>query len=215
MDRPSQSVAQEIFDLELNIFQENTFFNKERKSIHQSHKAVLCKFKIPQSWPKLPKRTYQPSKPITRNDTREKLLQDLSTVKSYIRNNPNSQCEATQGEYPKDCLNFIVKNWDVFALQEISSEVTASSSNLSSPEQHNLPVDSCLIPPPEEVRLRPEGKSPPGPPEGKSPPVPPPPRQDQPLADERAGNSVKAKVGHAVATAASLLRKPARKSDWV
>ena len=63
MDQPSRPVAQEIFDMTLNIFQENTFFNQEKKSIHQSHKAILCHFKIPQAWPKFTKRTYEPSKP--------------------------------------------------------------------------------------------------------------------------------------------------------
>ena len=217
MDRPVEPVAKEIFDLELNIFQEKTFFNQERKSIHQSHKAVLCHFKIPQPWPKFPKRTYQPSKPITRNDTKEKLLQDLSTVKTFIRNNPNSQFEAggAEGDYPKDCLNFIRENWDVFSLKDDSSEATTSSRNSSNPEQNNFPQNSCQISPPGDVRLRPEGSSPPNPPEASSPQVPPLPRQVQPPANEPAGSSVKAKVGHAVATAASLLRRPARKSDWV
>jgi hypothetical protein len=172
IDRPYEPVAQEIFDLELNIFQENTFFNQERKSIQQSHKAVLCHFKIPQPWPKFPPRTYQPAKPITRKDTREKLLQD-------------SQQENQQ---------------------EHSSEATTSSNNQSSSKQQDLPKNSCQIPPPGEVRLRPEGRS---------PPMPSPPLQDQPPADALAGNSVVAKVGHAVATAGFLLRKPARKSDWV
>ena len=234
MDRPSYPVAKEIFDLELNIFQENTFFNKERKSIHQSHKAVLCKFKIPQPWPKFQKRTYEPSKPITRKDTKEKLLQDLATVKSYIRSTQNSQGEAAgaAGEYPTDCLNFIIKNWDVFSLQENSSKETPTKKELFSPEQQDLPKSSCsrelfnpeqqylpksscLRPPPEGVRLRPEGNSPPLPPERKLPPLPPPPRLSQPPDEERAGNSVKAKVGHAVATAASLLKRPARKADRV
>ena len=201
MNRPVEPVAKEIFDLELNISQEKTFFNQERKSIHQSHKTVLCHFKIPQPWPKFPKRTYQPSKPITRNDTKEKLLHSLSTVKTFIRNNPNSQFEAggAEGDYPTDYLNFIRENWEVFAL----------------PEQDNFPRNSCQISPPGDVRLRPEGSSPPIPPEGSPPQVPPLPRQVQPSAKEPAGNSVKAKVGHAVATAASLLRRPARQSDWV
>ena len=217
MDRPSQPVAKEIFDLELNIFQENTFFNKERKSIHQSHKTVLCTFKVPQPWPKFQKRTYKPSKPITRKDTKEKLLQELSAVKSYIRNNPDSPCNPSgaTGEYPNDCLNFIINNWDVFALQENSSTVTATEKDLESPEQQYFPENSSLNPTSGEVRLRPEGKSPPVPPEGKLPPVPPPPRLSQPPDEERAGNSVKAKVGHAVATAASLLKRPARKADRV
>ena len=163
MDQPSRPVAQEIFDMTLNIFQENTFFNQERKSIHQSHKAVLCHFKIPQAWPKWTKRTYKPAKPITRGDTKERLLQESH--------------------------------------QENSSETTTSSSSHSTPEQQILPENSCKIPPPGGVRLRPEGSSPPMP--------------AQPPADEPAGNSVKAKVGHAVATAASLLRGPARKSDYV
>ena len=163
MDQPSRPVAQEIFDMTLNIFQENTFFNQERKSIHQSHKAVLCHFKIPQAWPKWTKRTYKPAKPITRGDTKERLLQESH--------------------------------------QENSSETTTSSSSHSTPEQQILPENSGKIPPPGGVRLRPEGSSPPMP--------------AQPPADEPAGNSVKAKVGHAVATAASLLRGPARKSDYV
>ena len=145
------------------------------------------------------------------------MLQELSTVKSYIRNNPDSQFDAAraEGEYPNDCLNFIIKNWDVFALQENSSKETPPTKELFIPEQQDLPKSSCLNPPPEGVRLRPEGKSPPLPPEGKLPPVPPPPRLSQPPDDERAGNSVKAKVGHAVATAASLLKRPARKADRV
>ena len=64
------------------------------------------------------------------------------------------------------------------------------------------------MPLPEKVRLRPEGSS---------PPMPSPPAQEQPPAAANAwtGNSVVAKVGQAVATAGFLLRKPARKSDWV
>ena len=227
IDRPAEPVAKEIFDLELNIFQEQTFFNQEKKSIHQSHKAVLCHFKIPQPWPKFQKRTYPPEKPITRKDTKEKLLQDLSTVKTFIRNNPNSQFGAAgaEGEYPTDCLNFIIKNWDVFALENYSSESKASgpeqtdlpktSCQSSPPGETDLPKASCQISPPGETRLRPEGSSPPMPPEGSSPQVPPAPTQVQPLDEGPAGSSVKAKVGHAVATAASLLRRPARKSDWV
>ena len=217
MDRPVEPVAKEIFDLELNIVQEQTFFNQERKSIHQSHKAVLCHFKIPQPWPKFPKRAYPPSKPVTRKDTKEKLLQDLSTVKNFIRNNPNSQFNAggAEGEYPTDCLNFIRENWNVFALKDDSSEATTPGGNLSIPEQNNFPQNSCQISPPGDVRLPPEGSSPPIPPEVGSPQVPPLPGQVQPPANEPAGSSVKAKVGHAVATAASLLRRPARKSDWV
>ena len=168
VDQPSRPVAQEIFDMTLNIFQENTFFNQERKSIHQSHKAILCHFKIPQAWPKFPTKTYKPSKPITRGDTKERLLQESQ--------------------------------------QDNSAGTTTSSSSHASPEQQNLPKNSCKMPPPGELRLRPEGSS---------PPMPPSPREAQPPLGEPAGKSVKAKVGHAVATAASLLRGPARKSDYV
>ena len=45
--------------------------------------------------------------------------------------------------------------------------------------------------------------------------APPPPTQGQPPIYSHAGNSVKATVSHAMATAASLLKRPARKSDWV
>ena len=164
---PCKLVAQEIFDLDLNIFQENTFFNQERKSIRQSHKTIICNFKIPQAWPKFTKRTYKPSKPITRKDTREKLLQE-----SHL---------------------------------ESSSEATASSSSHTSHDQ-NLKNKNCQNSPPGGVRLRPEGSS---------PPMPPSPRQAQQPPNEPAGNSVKATVGHAVATAASLLRGQARKSQWI
>ena len=178
MNQPCGPAAKEIFDLKLNIFQENTFFNQERKSIHQSHKAVLCHFKISQPWPKFPPRTYQPVKPITRKDTREKLIQD-----SQEKNQEKNQ-------------------------QETSSKATTSSNNQSSSNQQKLSENSCQIHPTGEVRLRPEGRS---------PPIPSPPEQDQPQAEALAGNSVVAKVVHAVATAGFLLKKPAqkRKSDWV
>ena len=172
MDRPSKPVAEEIFDLKLNVSQETTFFNQERKSIKQSHKAILCHFKIQQPLPKFEPRTYQPAKPITRKDTRDKLLQD-----SHQENQ-----------------------------QQNSSEATTSGNNQTNQKQQDLPRNSCKIPPPGEVRLRPEGKS---------PPMPPPLEQGQPPADPSAGNSIVAKVGHAMATAGFLLKKPARKSDWV
>ena len=76
--------------------------------------------------------------------------------------------------------------------QESSSEATTSSSNQSSPDQQTFPgkeLASCQIPPPGQVRLRPEGSS---------PPVPSPSKQGQPSAEGPAGSSIKTKVGHAV-----------------
>ena len=86
-------------------------------------KTIFCHFKIPQPLPKFPPRTYQPAKPITRKDTRDKLLQDSH--------------QETQ--------------------QQNSSEATTSNNNQTNQKQQDLPKNSCKIPPPGEVRLRPEG----------------------------------------------------------
>ena len=95
--------------------------------------------------------------------------------------------------------------------QNTSSEATTSSSSQSSPEQQTstgIKLASCQIPPPGQVRL---------PPEGKSPPVPPPIQQGQPSADDPGSSSIKTKVGQAMATAACLLKpgRPQTKSQWL
>ena len=94
--------------------------------------------------------------------------------------------------------------------QNTSSEATTSGSNQSSQEQQStkLKLASCQIPPPGQVRL---------PPEGKSPPVPPPIQQGQPSADDPGSSSIKTKVGQAMATAACLLKpgRPQTKSQWL
>ena len=94
--------------------------------------------------------------------------------------------------------------------QNTSSEATTSGSSQSIPEQQStkLKLASCQIPPPGQVRL---------PPEGKSPPVPPPELQGQPSANDPGSSSVRTKVGQVMATAACLLN-PGRhkaKSQWL
>ena len=154
-------MAEIILDPTLTISPNKTFFNLEKKSILQSHKAVLCHYKIFQALPDFPKRVFPPKKPTTRGDT--------MTNKS-LENRQNT-----------------------------SSEATTSSSSQSSPEQQTstgIKLASCQIPPPGQVRL---------PPEGKSPPVPPPELQGQPSASDPGSSSVRTKVGQVMATAACLL----------
>ena len=65
-------VAAVILDPTLNISAANSFFNKEKKSISQSHKTVLCYFKLRQSIPEFPVKEWLPSKPTTRSDSEAK-----------------------------------------------------------------------------------------------------------------------------------------------
>ena len=95
--------------------------------------------------------------------------------------------------------------------QDTSSEDTSSSNNQSSPEQQSsadLTPASCSIPPPAQVRL---------PPEGKSPPVQPHVHQGQPSAAGSRGSPMKSVVEQGLATAAGLLRtgRPKVKSQWL
>ena len=157
----------------INYLPRQDIFNQEKKSIFQSHKAVLCHYRIFQFLPDFPKRTFPPEKPTTRGDT---------IAKRHHEDH-----------------------------QDNSSETTTSSSSQSSPEPQTSAGQefaSCQIPPPGQVRLRPEGSS---------PPAPPPVQQGQPSADEPGSSSIKTKVGQAIATAACLL-KPGRlqvKSQWL
>ena len=184
MDFQNKPAAKIIFDPTLNILQEKTFFNLEKKSICQSHATVLCYYKLIQPIPKFPKRTYKPKKPITRKDTREKMAEENYKDESSKKPTDNDNDSRREKQIPM-----------------------------------NKQVASCQVSPPGETRLRPEGKSPPLPSpaqlEGCGQHVPPPPTQEQPPTYSHAGNSVKATVSHAMATAASLLKRPARKSDWV
>ena len=187
MDLQEKPAAEEIRDPTLNVSLDKTFFNLEKKSNRQSHRTFLCNFKIIQSLPNFPKhRTYQPTKPVTRKDTK-----DDFNEKSH---------------------------------QDDSSQDTNSISSNSSPEQQH-PADkklaSCQIMPPGEVRGRPEGKSPPMPSqassEGCPPPVPPVDLQGQPAKDKQGTSLVKYTVGHAMATAANLLKpaRPQKQSTWL
>ena len=128
-DHPEHSMAEIILDPTLNTSPDRTFFNLEKKSIFQSHKAVLCHYKIFQPLPDFPPRIFIPEKPTTRGDT-------------MAERNLNNH-------------------------QDTSSEDKSSGSSQSSPEQQasaNLKLASCQIPPPGQVRLPPEGESPPVPP---------------------------------------------------
>ena len=62
-DHQDHSMAEVILDPTLTISPNKTFFNLEKKSILQSHKAVLCHYKIFQDLPDFPKRVYPPRKP--------------------------------------------------------------------------------------------------------------------------------------------------------
>ena len=184
IDFQEKPAAKIILDHTLNILQEDTFFNLEKKSNCQSHATMLCNYKFIQSIPNFTKRTYQPTKPITRQDAREKAAEEKNK-------------------------------------EESSKDITNMEKNSKSEKQkfNTKKVASCRNSPPGGQRLRPEGKSPPLPSptqlEGCRQHVSPPPAQGQPLANSHAGNSVKTTMSHAMATAASLLKRPARKSDWV
>ena len=176
--------AKRILDHTLNILQEDTFFNLEKKSIYQSHATMLCNYKFIQSIPNFPKRTYKPAKPITRQDVREKAIEEKNEKKS-------SKDNIDKEKNPK-------------------TESQKSNTNKKA---------NCKDLPPGEQRLRPEGKSPPlqssQQQEGSRQQLLSTPSQGQPPEISRAGKSVKNTMGHAMATAASLLKKPARKSDYV
>ena len=176
--------AKRILDHTLNILQEDTFFNREKKSICQSHATMLCNYKFVQSIPNFPKRTYKPAKPITRQDVREKAAEEKNKEKS-------SNDNINEEKNPK-------------------AESQKSNTNKKA---------SCKDLPPGDQRLRPEGKSPPlhssEQQEGSRQQLFSTPSQGQPPDNSRAGKSVKTTMGHAMATAASLLKKPARKSDYV
>ena len=172
-DHMEHPMAEVILDPALNVSPYCTFFDLEEKSIYQSHKTVLCHYKIFQSLPEFPTRTFIPEKPTTRGDTMNK-----KQIKDH---------------------------------QDTSSEDTSSSNNQSSPEQQSsadLNPASCSIPPPAQVRL---------PPEGKSPPVQPHVHQGQPSAVGSRGSPMKSVVEQGLATAAGLLRtgRPKVKSQWL
>lgn len=172
-DHLEHPMAEVILDPALNVSPYCTFFDLEEKSIYQSHKTVLCHYKIFQSLPDFPTRTFIPEKPTTRGDTiNQRQMKDH---------------------------------------QDTSSEDTSSSNNQSGPEQQSsadLNPASCSIPPPAQVRL---------PPEGKSPPVQPHVHQGQPSAVDSRGSPMKSIVGQGLATAAGLLKtgRPKIKSQWL
>ena len=96
--------------------------------------------------------------------------------------------------------------------QDTSSEDKSSNSSQSSPEQQssaNLNSASCSIPPSGQVRLPPEGKSPPA--------AQPHVHQGQPSAVGSGGSPMKSVVEQGLATAAGLLRtgRPKVKSQWL
>ena len=184
IDFQEMPAAKIILDHTLNILQEDTFFNLEKKSNCQSHATMLCNYKFIQSIPKFSKRTYKPGKPLTRQDAREKAAEE--------------------------------KNKEESSEDNINKEKNAKSEK----QKFNTnKVASCKALPPGEQRLRPEGKSPPlqssQQQEGSRQQLLSTPSQGQPPDNSRAGKSVKTTMGHAMATAASLLKKPARKSDYV
>ena len=183
IDFQEKPAAKIVLDHTLNISQENTFFNLEKKSNCQSHATMLCNYKFIQSIPKFTKRTYKPSKPITRQDAREKAAEDKSKKESS-KDNTDKEENGNSGKQKVDTNK-------------------ATSRKVS---------------PPGEQRLKPDGQSPPLHSQEQLEAFQlhvPPPTQGKPLADSRAGNSMKTTVNHAMATAASLLKRPARKSDYV
>jgi len=186
MDLQERQAVEEILDPTLNVSQDKTFFNQEKKSIYQSHRTLLCNYKIFQSLPNFSKRTYVPTKPITRKDKEDGLEE-----KSH-------QKESSQDTTPKRFYS-------------------------GQDQQHSFDrkLTCCQIIPPGEVRLRPEGKSPPvhsytGS-EGCPQPVPPVDLKGRPAGDRQGSGSVKAVVEHAMATAASLLKpaRPQKQSTWL
>ena len=166
-------MAEVILDPALNVSPYCTFFDLEEKTIFQSHRTVLCHYKIFQSLPNFPTRTFIPEKPTTRGDT---------------------MAQRQLEEH-----------------QETSSEDKSSNSSQSSPDQQssaNLNSASCSIPPSGQVRL---------PPEGKSPPAQPHVHQGQPSAVGSGGSPMKSIIGQGLATAACLLKpgRPKAKSQWL
>ena len=108
------------------------------------------------------------------------------------------------------------KNKEKSSKDNINEE---KNSKAESQKSNTNKKASCKDLPPGEQRLRPEGKSPPlhssEQQQGSRQQLPSTPSQGQPTDNNRAGKSVKTTMGHAMATAASLLKKPARKSDYV
>ena len=184
IDFKEMSAAKMIFDHTLNILQEDTFFNVEKKSNCQSHATMLCNYKFIQSIPKFSKRTYKPVKPLTRQDAREKAAEEKNKEESAKDNiNKDEKVKSEKQKYDKSKMA------------------------------------SCKTLTPVEQRLRPEGNSPPSTYleqlEDGQQHVSSAPLQGQLVENNRAGNSMKTTMGHAMATAASLLKRPARKSDYV
>ena len=68
-DHLEHPMAEVILYPALNVSPYCTFFDLEEKTIFQSHKTVLCHYKIFLSLPDFPTRTFIPKKPITRKNT--------------------------------------------------------------------------------------------------------------------------------------------------
>ena len=181
-------MAEVILDPTLNTSPDNSFFHLEKLSIFQFHKAVLCHYKIFQSLPDFPTRTFLPQKPTTRGDTAaDRTLND-------------HQDTFTEDEsYDSE---------DESSGHNRSGPGHQTSTKLKAASCPTLQSVSCHFPPPGRVRL---------PPDGKSPPMPPIEHQGQPPAGPAGGSSIKSIVGQGLATAACLLKpsRPKVKSQWL
>merc|ERR1711894_720218 len=90
-------MAEVILDPALNVSPYCTFFDLEEKSIYQSHKTVLCHYKIFQSLPDFPTRTFIPEKPTTRGDTmNQKQMTDHQDTSSEDTSSSNNQSSPKQ-----------------------------------------------------------------------------------------------------------------------
>ena len=187
-DHQEHSMAEVILDPTLNTSPDNSFFHLEKLSIFQFHKAVLCHYKIFQSLPDFPTRTFLPQKPTTRGDTAaDRTLND------------HQDTSAEDGSYDSE---------DESSGHNRSGPGHQTSTKIKAASCPTLQSVSCHFPPPGQVRL---------PPDGKSPPMPPNEHQGQPPAGPAGGSSIKSIVGQGLATAACLLKpsRPKVKSQWL
>ena len=91
-DHLEHPMAKVILDPALNVSPYCTFFDLEEKSIFQSHKTVLCHYKIFQSLPDFPTRTFIPEKPTTRRDTlNQRQLEEHQETSSEDKSSSSSQ----------------------------------------------------------------------------------------------------------------------------
>ena len=96
-DHLEHPMAEVILDPALNVSPYCTFFDLEEKTIFQSHRTVLCHYKIFQSLPDFPTRTFIPKKPTTRRDTlNQRQLEEHQETSSEDKSSSSSQSSPEQ-----------------------------------------------------------------------------------------------------------------------